>query len=234
MELIEVRTKDIIPEIPCKVLKRKPAYQKSEAVRELEFLADAEAILKHPSNPCLCRRSFRDDTANALTKCICEYIRLTGGFVTRINNQGTFNYKTGHYIPTTARKGLPDIQALMNGKYFAIEIKAKRDRQSDQQKQIEREIISSGGYYFLCRNFEDFKTWYDLKTNSMDNLLNNDQIRLAFRYLRDNERTLSLNQIELVKGLNKYFQKMGYLTTKQESILKDIVKYMPGNNSFFV
>ena len=122
----------------------------------------------------------------------------------------------------------------MNGKYFAIEIKAKRDRQSDQQKQIEREIISSGGYYFLCRNFEDFKTWYDLKTNSMDNLLNNDQIRLAFRYLRDNERTLSLNQIELVKGLNKYFQKMGYLTTKQESILKDIVKYMPGNNSFFV
>lgn len=101
----------------------KQRYSRPDSVKILESLADAEARRLHPGNPGLCPRKFKDNTANHLTRCICEYIRLRGGFASRINNQGTYLRKLGRYIPTTSRKGLPDVLATYKSRSLFIEVK---------------------------------------------------------------------------------------------------------------
>lgn len=150
-----------LPEIQRK--QRKPPYQKSDAVKELERLAMDEARKKYPNHPAgvLAQRKFRDDTANFLTTCIVKYISLSGGFASRISNQGTYNQKLRRYIPGTSRKGLADIMATFRGLSLHVEVKTGRDRQSEAQKKIESEVIRSGGLYFLAKDFTSFKNWFD-------------------------------------------------------------------------
>jgi hypothetical protein len=150
-----------LPEIKRK--KPKAPYRKPEAVKELERMADAEARLKHPTmaEAHLAPRTFRDDKAGPLTICIVKYITLKGGFASRISNQGTYNQKLRRYIRGTARKGLADIMGTFRGLSLHIEIKAGKDRQSDEQKRIESEIKRSGGLYYLARDFTTFKQWFD-------------------------------------------------------------------------
>jgi len=146
-----------LPEIKRKA--RKTSYCKSEAVRELEKLADAEARKIHPTCPHLAPRTFRDDTANSLTACIVKYITLKGGFASRINNQGTYNINTGKYIPSTSKRGLADVMGTFRGLSLNIEVKHGRDRQSEAQKKVESEVLRSGGYYFLAKDFQSFYQW---------------------------------------------------------------------------
>jgi len=140
---------------------RKPVYKKSEAVRELERLATAEAKAKHPGNLYIINRTFRDDRANNLTRCVVEYIRLKGGFASRINVQGTFNRQLNKYIPSTSRRGLADIMGTFRGKSLHVEIKVGKDKQSEDQKKVEAEVTRSGGLYFIARDFKSFKQWFD-------------------------------------------------------------------------
>jgi len=141
----------------------KAPYRKPEAVKELEKLATDDARLKHPTLPeyALIVRKFRDDTANSLTSCIVTYITLKGGFASRINNTGMYRAKLGRYTPGTSCKGLADVMATYRGLSFHIEIKIGKDKQSDHQKQIELQVNNSGGFYYLARNFTDFKAWLD-------------------------------------------------------------------------
>ncbi len=136
-------------------------YKKSDSVKELEQLADAEASRKHPSMPFLCPRKFRDDTANGLTKCIVKYIELNGGFASRLNNQGTYSRRLGKYIPSTSKRGLPDIIATYKGLSLHIEVKHGRDRQIESQKAVEFAVNGAGGVYYIAQDFTDFKDWFD-------------------------------------------------------------------------
>ena len=152
-----------LPEIKRKrkVKARKTPYRKPEAVKDLERMANAEAIRLHPTCPHLAPRTYRDDTANELTKCVVDYIKFNNGFASRINNQGTFNRRLNRFIPNTSKKGLADIMATVRGKSLHIEVKTGRDKQSEHQKRIEAEVNRSGGYYFLCKDFESFRDWFD-------------------------------------------------------------------------
>lgn len=143
----------------------KSRYIKPAAVKELEAMATASAKAKHPGNPYIIDRTFRDDQANDLTRCVVEYIRLRGGFASRISVQGTFNRRLNKYIPSTSRKGLPDVMAVFRGFPLHIEIKIGKDRQSEDQKKVEAEVTRSGGKYFICRDFESFYNWF----NQLDN-----------------------------------------------------------------
>jgi len=140
---------------------KRPAYRKPEAVKELERLANEAAMFKHPICPHLAPRKFRDDIANGLTQCIVQYIVLCGGFATRINNQGTWSKKLNRFIPGTSRRGLADVMATYNGMSLHIEVKIGKDRQSEAQKEVEADVIKSGGNYFLARNFTEYKKWFD-------------------------------------------------------------------------
>lgn len=141
----------------------KPAYKKSEAVKELERLADADARRLHPNiDPAyLAPRRFRDDSANGLTDCIVKYITLKGGFASRINNTGIFDRRLNRYRPGTSRKGLADIMGTYLGRSLHIEVKINRDVQSEHQKKVEAEVTRSGGLYFIARDFLWFKKWLD-------------------------------------------------------------------------
>lgn len=135
--------------------------KKPEAIRELEALAMDEARQKHPGMPFLAPRTYRDDSANELTKAITKYIDLKGGWATRVNNQGTFSRKLGRYIPSTSKRGLADIMATYKGRSLHIEIKAGRDSQSEYQRKVQSEVNQAGGLYFLAHNFTEFKQWFD-------------------------------------------------------------------------
>lgn len=156
---------------------RKAPYRKPEAVKILEQMADDEQQRKHPNTPpkYLVKSKYRDDTANGLTKCIVDFIRLQGGQAERINTTGipkdtrqqvtdilgrtrtigSVTWRTGGGTPGSA-----DISATIRGRSVKIEIKIGRDRQSDEQRNYQTAIEAAGGLYFIARNFTEFVGWY--------------------------------------------------------------------------
>jgi Holliday junction resolvase len=109
----------------------------------------------------LAPRKFRDDSANSLTGCIVQYVTLKGGFASRINSTGVFRQKLGKYTSGTQKRGIADVLATFKGLSLHIEVKHGKDSQSEAQKKIESEVKRSGGFYYLARNFSDFKIWFD-------------------------------------------------------------------------
>ncbi len=120
---------------------------------------------------------YTDKTANGLTRCIIDYIGLTGGQAERVNCTGriidsreTCTDVMGHqrtigqlrYIKTAGKRGTADISATIKGRSVKIEVKIGGDRQSDAQKEYQRSIEASGGLYFIAKDFEQFITWYYL------------------------------------------------------------------------
>lgn len=141
----------------------KARYQKTEAVRQLEQLATADALRRYPAHTeaTLARRVFRDDDANNLTRCITAYLKLKGAFVSRLNNGGIYDMRLQRYRPGTNRRGLPDIIATYQGKSLFIEVKHGRDRMSEHQEAIRAEHTQSGGLFYVARSFSEFKDWID-------------------------------------------------------------------------
>lgn len=159
---------------------RKKTYRKSQAVKELETIANAAARKKFPEIPdeWLAPRKYRDDTANALTRCIIHFLKFKGQQAERINNTGrliddqrTFTDVIGRtrtigqkkWIKGTGTKGTADISATITGKSVKIEVKFGRDYQSKSQKDYQRLIEQAGGVYIIARTFEDFYNWYNEK-----------------------------------------------------------------------
>lgn len=157
---------------------KKTRYSKSEAVKALEELATNEAKRLHPNTPerFIARREFSDKTANGLTSCIIQYIRLTGGQAERISNTGrlidartTFEDVIGrtrtiggsHWIPGTGTNGTADISATIAGRSVKVEVKVSRDIQSESQKQYEQSVIRAGGLYVIASTFTGFLDWYN-------------------------------------------------------------------------
>jgi len=119
--------------------------------------------------------SYSDKTANGLTKCIIDFIRITGGQAERINCTGRYIDKsqtfidvlgrtrtigTGQWLPSTGQKGTADISAVIRGRAVKIEIKVGKDRQSADQKKYQQAIEQAGGIYLIVRSFEEFYFWH--------------------------------------------------------------------------
>lgn len=143
----------------------------------LNYIKFEEAKRNYPNVPthALSVKSFSDNTANGLTKCILEFLRLNGWQAERINTTGrvidnrktytdvigrTVTIGSTKYIPTTGTKGSADISATIKGRSVKIEIKIGQDRQSEAQKEYQRSVEQSGGVYILAKTFDDFYYWY--------------------------------------------------------------------------
>jgi hypothetical protein len=96
--------------------------------------------------------------ANDLTKFVINYLTLHGHFASRIQSQGQYHPKHSRWVKSKVRKGIGDIIACIHGKFVMIEIKAGKDRQSEYQKQVEKDVNDSGGYYWIIRQPDDFLT----------------------------------------------------------------------------
>lgn len=128
-------------------------------LKELGKLADQLNAEKHPLLPphALVKKRFKDTTANELTKTIIwDMYHVRGGVAYRINNGAVYDVKKKVYRKGVQRKGVPDIIGIIDGRFFGVEVKIGADRQSADQKEIEREINDAGGVYFVAKSYDDY------------------------------------------------------------------------------
>lgn len=156
--------------------KRITRYKKSDAIKELEKLSLDAKRLRYPLNPFLVGDTFRDDTANGLTKAIIAFLRLRGHQIERINVTGrpkdhtkTFTDVLGNtrmigsidWIKTSGTVGSADLSGIINSISVKIEVKIGRDVQSEAQFRYQQEVEASGGYYVIAKTFDGFVAWYN-------------------------------------------------------------------------
>lgn len=142
--------------------RNKPRYKKPQALKDFE--QEHKAWYYSDRNipaPYQVLTRFRDDTANELTKLIVAYIRVKGGFATRLNSTGVYRADLKKFVRNTQRRGMADVVGSYRGCSLNIEVKIGRDRLSKHQEKIKREIENSGAFYYVARNFLDFKEWFD-------------------------------------------------------------------------
>lgn len=156
---------------------RKPCYKKPQSVRELEELADIANAKAHPHMAAkyLAKAKYRDDTANGLTRCIIDFIRLHGGQAERINTTGVpidrrrqvtdvFNHSrtigSVEWRKSGGTVGSADISATIRSKSVKIEVKIGNDRQSPAQREYQQAVEQAGGLYYIAKDFTSFVAWY--------------------------------------------------------------------------
>lgn len=134
----------------------------SPSLIDLMNMKQEHGRTKYPSVPDYARPKPKYSTtdANGLTKAIIDFIDLSGGWATRISVEGRYIESLGKRIPSSVKKGTADIHAVYKGKHLSIEVKIGKDRQSDEQKAVEKSITSAGGHYFIAKTFEDFHKWF--------------------------------------------------------------------------
>lgn len=135
----------------------KPRYKKPDSVKRLE-IDYFEWKYRASSIPVQCRfkRSFRDDTANGLARCIEAWAKIHGAFYQRQNSQGQYDSRLKMWRKSGTTKGIADVQVTSKGRTFNFEIKIGRDRQSEVQKEVERKIRTAGGHYAIIHCYDDF------------------------------------------------------------------------------
>jgi hypothetical protein len=97
---------------------------------------------------------------NSLTNAVIQFLQLKGHFVSRIQSQGQYHPKRGMWIKSKVRRGIGDIIACINGEFWMIEIKTGKDRQSEYQKEVEKDVKKSGGKYIIVSKFGEFLGYY--------------------------------------------------------------------------
>lgn len=147
--------------IPEYAVRKKPKkktviYKKPESVIRFEIQHQAWMYRNSKSSQSTwVYNKFVDNTANGLTKLICEWFKVNGGFASRRNTTGTYSKQLGRFIKSGATAGAEDVDGTINGKNIKIEVKMK-DKQRDTQKVYQKMIEESGGVYIIVRSFDGF------------------------------------------------------------------------------
>jgi hypothetical protein len=147
----------------------------------LNELFKATQRLKYPSFPEHYHHDYKhsDNSTNALTRCVVDFLNYSGHFAERISNTGRFiagktidgvngKFTTqGKFIKGTGVNGRADISAkikLPSMRYaipVEIEIKFGLDRQSLVQKEYEQDMNNVGAVYVIVKTFDGFMDWYN-------------------------------------------------------------------------
>lgn len=106
-------------------------------------------------------KAVKAETANRITANILRTVNAQpGGLAYRVNNTGIWDTEKGIFRKTNTEKGIPDIIGCLRGRSLWIEVKAGRDRLSDDQKMRKFEIERAGGLYFEARSTDSFLEWF--------------------------------------------------------------------------
>ena len=145
---------------------------KSAAVKQLELDLLEQSTRRHPGFPSsyMAKPNRSDKTANGLTQCIIDFIRLRGGQAERIAVTGRANEiknSAGRTVSVKWTKshmqvGTTDISATIGGRSVKIEVKVGRDRQSEAQRNYQLQVEAAGGIYYIARDFESFTKWFNM------------------------------------------------------------------------
>ena len=125
---------------------------------------------------CMPPANTKEAGANDLTRLVIDFIIFNDGQAERISSMGRYidgtkqvtdcigrkrTIGTGKYVKSTTTNGTADISATIKGRSVKIEIKWKKDSQSDNQKKYEESINKAGGIYIIIKTFDDFIDWFD-------------------------------------------------------------------------
>jgi hypothetical protein len=103
------------------------------------------------------KTAIKAETANQITANIIRIINFQPRCAAhRLNNVGVWDEKKQVHRKGNTEKGLPDIIACIRGLCVWIEVKAGKDRQSEDQKKRQFEIEKAGGFYLIARSTDDF------------------------------------------------------------------------------
>ena len=151
---------------PQRTTKQRERYVKPAALIAFEKEYNDAQAQKYPHIPpeCRVRTTFRDNTANGLTRAIIAHLQMHGYFAGRVNTTGIYDHRTGLYRTTSARKGMADISAVINGRSVQLEIKAGKDRPRTDQMQVQREVRAAGGVYEFIHSFTEYIELYNRLT----------------------------------------------------------------------
>lgn len=101
------------------------------------------------------------ETANHITRNILRAANMQPGCVAyRVNNVGVWDETKQVHRKGNTEKGLPDVILIFRGRFFAVEVKAGRDKLSVDQLHRKLEIERAGGVYFVARSTDDFLKWF--------------------------------------------------------------------------
>lgn len=112
-----------------------------------------------PINNILQHKETKDAfNTNKFTDLIIAYLKSVHGCnsARRISSEGRYRPGVGFLKGTHA--GMEDIQALIKGKLFAIEVKSPTDKMSNEQKKRKSAVESDGGHYIIATLFEQVQT----------------------------------------------------------------------------
>jgi hypothetical protein len=108
-----------------------------------------------PVNKILQPKETKDAfNTNKFTDLIIAYLKSVHSCnsARRISSEG--RYRPGVGFLKGTHTGMEDIQCILKGKLFAIEVKSPSDRMSDEQKKRKAAVESDGGYYIVATSFE--------------------------------------------------------------------------------
>ena len=157
---------------------------KMTALQVLNDLAKQKKIDKYKGYPlhCLTFDTYKDKTTNELTKSVIAWLKLNNYHVERTGNEGriidqrqtvtnvigqTKTIGSLKRIYSSGMRGTSDLKAIINGLFVAIEIKNHntKDRQSNYQKDYQKQVEASGGVYVVVPDFETFYNWFNKFNN---------------------------------------------------------------------
>jgi hypothetical protein len=95
---------------------------------------------------------------NKFTDLIIAYLKAVHSCnsARRISSEG--RYRKGIGYIAGLNKGMEDIQCILRGKLFAIEVKSPTDKISPEQLKRKAAIEADGGHYIIATSFEQLQT----------------------------------------------------------------------------
>lgn len=107
------------------------------------------------------QRAKPKETANQITRNILRAANTQPGCVAyRVNNVGVWDEAKQVHRKGNTEKGLPDVILIFRGRFYAVEVKAGRDKLSLDQLHRKFEIERAGGVYFEARSTDEFLKWF--------------------------------------------------------------------------
>ena len=150
-----------------------------KAIQQLKDLARQHFKKRYPSIPdhAVTVHKYTDKTANGLTRCIQDFLKMSGWQCERINTTGrmidnrrtvvdvlgrTKQIGSTQWVKGSGTRGSADLSATIKGRSVKIEVKIGNDRQSAAQQAYQHSIEQAGGVYIIARTFDKFHEWYGI------------------------------------------------------------------------
>lgn len=145
-----------VPIFARKPKKYKLSKSKEVQTKRVELEADEHGrITEHIIVP---KVSKQVTNTNAVTDLIVDYFHciFDSKSIRRISSEG--KWRPGMGFIKSSNKGMSDVEGIILGKYWSIEVKVGKDQQRESQRQRQIEVEHDGGIYWLLK-WRDFETF---------------------------------------------------------------------------